>query len=467
VEEDRPLPVDVVQEEDALLRSVEELLHLRGLDVGAGQALLEAVAVLLGLERPHHPRADVGEALVVEVHRVLRGEDDADALRPRLLQKREERPLRGRVGGVWREVAEDLVHVDESAQLRRARLAAHPRLHLVEEHRRHEQPLLVRQVRGVEDRQARAAVGRPQHLRDVERLALAPGLERRSGEEVVERHHEALALLAREDALERQGPDLVEGRIGHRGDQRLEREAFPRPPAVLDEVREEDRLLGLQGVGIDLQEAEEPGDHARDLVAQVALRLVEGDGRGLEGLDHVQRDARLRPRRVDRGLVRLLHGGDVVPGQAPLREPLRPRGRGVCGRRLHVLSVAPRRFGVDPRLEGGGVELLEEEQEVPEVALGIDGEHRDFLPERFLEEGDGEPGLAGARHPDNEAVREEIRGVEEHAVSELSRLRVELLAEIEAFAHGLPTRSPERTEYTGSLCPRERTFRRRHDLRTR
>ena len=81
------------------------------------------VAVLLGLQLAHQPHAHVGEALVVEVDGVLRREHDADALRARLLQQREQRPLGRRVGRMRREVAEDLVHVDERAQLATCRSA--------------------------------------------------------------------------------------------------------------------------------------------------------------------------------------------------------------------------------------------------------------------------------------------------------------------------------------------------------
>ena len=211
-----------------------------GLEARALQAAREPLAVLLRLQRPHHPGAHVGEALVVEVHGVLGGEHDAHALRARLLEQGEQRPLGGRVGGVRREVAEDLVHVDEGAQLGGAALAAHPGLHLVEQERGHEEPLLVGEVRGRDDREARAPVGGAQHPRDVERLAPAPGLERRRGEQVVEGHHEALPVPARERGLQGQGADLVEGRIGDRADEALEVEALAGAPRLLDQVGEED-----------------------------------------------------------------------------------------------------------------------------------------------------------------------------------------------------------------------------------
>ena len=125
-------------------------------------------------------------------------------------------------------------------------------------------------------------------------------LERRRGEEVVEGHHEALPLLAREGGLEGQGADLVEGRLGDGADEALEGEALPGAPAPLDEVGEEDRGRRLQRVGLDAHEAEQPRHDRLDLVAQVLLGGVEGHRRRVERLQHVQRHARARAGRVDR-----------------------------------------------------------------------------------------------------------------------------------------------------------------------
>ena len=100
---------------------------------GAGRRALEALEdaglVPLGLESADEPGAGVGEALVVEVHRVLGGQHDADPERPGLLEQGQQRPLGGRVGD-RREVAEDLVHVEEGPEARRPGLGAGPAEHL-------------------------------------------------------------------------------------------------------------------------------------------------------------------------------------------------------------------------------------------------------------------------------------------------------------------------------------------------
>ena len=123
-EEHGRLAVDVVEQEDALLRRGEELRRpppARAPRPASPLASRSRSCCVCSV--PDHPGAHVGEALVVEVDGVLRREHDAHALRARLLEQRQQRPLRRRVRRVRREVAEDLVHVDERAQLRSCRPA--------------------------------------------------------------------------------------------------------------------------------------------------------------------------------------------------------------------------------------------------------------------------------------------------------------------------------------------------------
>ena len=108
--------------------------------------------------RPDEPCARVRHRLVVEVDGVLRREHEPEPERAALLEDRQDRLLRGRRGG-RRHVAEDLVHVRERAQVGRPRLAAHPGDELREDERDDELPLLLGEVREVDDRAARLALG--------------------------------------------------------------------------------------------------------------------------------------------------------------------------------------------------------------------------------------------------------------------------------------------------------------------
>ena len=97
--------------------------------------------------------------------------DQAQPERARLLQQRQQRRLRRRVGD-RRQEPEDLVEVDQRAQARGAALAAHPADDLVEQQRDEEHALLVVEVRDRDDADARLAVLAVEQAIDVERLAL-------------------------------------------------------------------------------------------------------------------------------------------------------------------------------------------------------------------------------------------------------------------------------------------------------
>jgi hypothetical protein len=83
---------------------------------------------------------------------------------------------------------------------------------------------------------------------------------------------------------------------------------------------------------------------------------------------------------------------------------------------------------VSRRLPSGG-ELGEREQEVAEVALRIERQHRDAGRECLLEQDQPETGLAGAGHPDDDPVGRQVARVE------CERLTCERLPEREAVGH--------------------------------
>ena len=123
-------------------------------------------------------------------------------------------------------------------------------------------------------------------------------------------------------------------------------------------------------------------------------------------------------------------------GRGPSRRgPSSTRAAASAAAVFRSLPVAPRRLRVDPGLEGRGVEAVEEEQQVREVALRVDRDHGDALAQQLLEEDDGEAGLARSRHADDEPVGQQVGGIEIQAVAERAAFGIDLLAEIEPVAH--------------------------------
>ena len=120
--------VDVVQEEAAFVDVVKPLVEggaVESLGGCAGEAVGDAGAVLRGLHPPYEPGTRVGKGFVVQIYRVLGGEDEAEAVGARLFEQGEQRFFAGRVGA-GRQVAVEFVHVEDGTQGAAAALAAHP-----------------------------------------------------------------------------------------------------------------------------------------------------------------------------------------------------------------------------------------------------------------------------------------------------------------------------------------------------
>ena len=261
LEDGRLVLVDVVHEEDAVAQPGEEPVHGRSVEAVPGrrggplQPFEHAFLVALGLQPAQEPGAGVGQPLVVEVDRVLRGQHDPQAKRPRLLEQGQHRRLRRRVPRGW-EVAEDLVHVEHGAQARRPRLGPDPGQNLVQQDRDEEHPLAVREVGDRQDRHARLPFAGVQEAADIERLALHPGGEAGRGDEVVQLECQGEPLLGREEGLQVDHADLVEWRRLHGVDHAGEVKVAAGAPGLVQEIGQQDVLAAGDGVGVDAQEGQ-------------------------------------------------------------------------------------------------------------------------------------------------------------------------------------------------------------------
>src|SRR6185436_12592560 len=100
---------------------------------------------------------------------------DSHAIGARLLQQREDRCLRWRVGD-WRQVACDFVHVDECAKRARARLMSGPLQHRVQNQGDDEHALWFVQMRDRDNRNARTSVWREEERSGLKRFTITPQL---------------------------------------------------------------------------------------------------------------------------------------------------------------------------------------------------------------------------------------------------------------------------------------------------
>lgn len=95
VARDEPPGGEALQCEGQLVRAVS-------VRVAEGEAVEHAGAVGVDLQAPEAPQASVAEGAVVEIHRVLRGDDYTDAERAGLFHEGDERSFRRLIGGVGR-----------------------------------------------------------------------------------------------------------------------------------------------------------------------------------------------------------------------------------------------------------------------------------------------------------------------------------------------------------------------------
>ena len=411
LEEHRLVVVDVSHQEDPVAEAGQQLVHRRPVERRAGHRALEAFhhahLVALGLEPPDDPRAGVGEALVVEVHGVLGGEHAAQPVRARLLKQREHGGLRRRVRA-RREVAEDLVHVEQRPQAARARLRAHPGEHLVQQDGYEEHALGLGQVRDGQDRDARLALGCVEHPLDVKGLPFHPRREAGRRDQVVERHGQAEAVLRRVERLQVEHADLVERRLLDFADDGGDVQVAAFAPGPVEEVGQQDMLAALDGVGVDAEKAEQARDRGQDTVAEGGGVLRDNFRRRGEGAQDLEGASGRVAGRVDREIGGLLHAPDPLTVLAPLGQALPP---GLRRTRRIIVGRHPFAGGltlVHPRPEIGRRERREGQQQVAEVALGIDGDRGHAVDGGLFEQGEAQAGLAAAGHAQDHGVRRQV-----------------------------------------------------------
>ncbi len=437
LEDDGLVIVDVVHQEHAASEPGQDLLGPGPIEARAGgcggplQALHHPRLVALGLQSPQEPGARVREALVVEVHGVLRRQHHAESVGAGLLEQCQHRQLRGRIRR-GREVAEDLVHVEERAQAAGAGLLAHPGDHLVQQHRHEEHALLVGEVCDGEDRDPRLPLRCVEQAAHVERLALAPGGEGRRGQQIVEDHRQLEAVLRREERLEVQHAELLEGGALDRADQRGEIEVAPLAPGAIEERREQDVLAAADRIRLDPQQGQQPR-HRREGALAKRLLVTGHLGRGCgERAQHAERNPRAAARGVDGEVGRIAEAGDALTRLTPLRQTFPPQLRRPAGV-LFGRAAGPRRLcRVHPGEEVRGTQLGKVQQQVPQVAFRIDGDGGDAVEGGLFEQRDAEPRLAAARHADADGVRGQVlRVVEQVLVTDAGFLQVVDASEIE------------------------------------
>jgi hypothetical protein len=183
-------------------------------------------------------------------------------------------------------------------------------------------------------------------------------------------------------------------------DQSGEIEVAPLSPGAIDQGREQDVLATAQGIRVHADESEQPRDGGERALAQrVGVGHDRRRGRR-EGAQHAERDARASARSVDGDVGGLAQARDTRAILPPSSEALAPGLGGGARVLVRGVALARRLCRVDPGTEVRRAQLGKVEQQIAQVALGIDGDGGDAIDGGLFEERDAQTRLATARHAD-------------------------------------------------------------------
>ena len=149
-------------------------------------------------------------------------------------------------------------------------------------------------------------------------------------------------------------------------------------------------------------------------------------------LQQRNRNTRAAAGRVDCKLGRRLKPLDTLTALPPLLQAFAPQVGLFRRKLLRFHPLASRIVFVDPGLKIFRPEIRKLQQEIADVALGIDYERRNTVDGRFLEQIDAKSRLAAAGHSDANGVRYQVPAVIQHCfLSGLAGRRIVFASQIE------------------------------------
>ena len=413
------------------------MFHARAVKAGVGcngrafQAIHHARFVALRLQTADEPGARVAQTLVIQVHGVLCCQDNADAKRARLLEQGQQRQLGRRVGD-GREITKNLIHVHQGAQAGRARLRAHPTEHLVEQQGDEKHTLCVAQVGNGEDRDAGFAFGRVNNLADVQGHPFHPAGEAGRRHQIVQRQHQAKTILSRVEGLQIEHPDTRHRRRLDGLDERGQVEISTIAPGLTNDGGNEDVLAAGQWVGVDADHAEQAGHGGVDALLQQLAIVHDLERRHGKGFEDRNWHASIAAWSIDDKLSSVTQALDARPVFTPVAQALFPQGCLLIGILFRPQALLGCIFGVDPGQEILAAQLREGEEQVTQVAFGVNQDGRDAINGRLFDQADAQAGLARTGHPHTNGVGYQVFGiVEDEAILHRFFRQVILTTQIE------------------------------------
>ena len=117
------------------------------------------------------------------------------------------------------------------------------------------------------------------------------------------------------------------------------------------------------------------------------------------------------PGRVDRDIRSIAKALDALAVLIPVGQSLAPGLGGLRGERVRCHAFACGFARIDPRREVFGAQLRKGQQQIAEVAFGVDGDSRHAIDRGFFEQRQAQTGLPAAGHADADRVRGQVARV--------------------------------------------------------
>ncbi len=289
----------------------------------------------------------------------------------------------------------------------------------------------VAEVGDVEDADLGAAIGPVEQTLDVQRLAVEPRLERGRGDDVVLFHRQLEALFLREELVHVEDAQFVKRRLLDLDDDVLQSQALAVLPGVLEDVGDQDVLAILERLHVLADQGQQGLGHAGDALAVGFLVADPAFRRGLHGIQDADRQAGIRAGGVDAVLGGELQPFDPVGHDPPGLEAVAPLLGHDGGILARLLARPAGVVQVDPGREVLRLEVGEGQEQVGNVALGVDDDGRDVVQHGLFQQVDAQAGLAGAGHADHDGVGGQVaRVVVDHLVDELLGARLVAAAQV-------------------------------------
>ena len=145
-------------------------------------------------------------------------------------------------------------------------------------------------------------------------------------------------------------------------------------------------LATLHRVSIDAHQTEQRRRCRADAIPQSFAIFHRLRIRRREGRQDRDRHTSIGAGRVDSEIGCVFEARDAFAILLPTTEALLPQLSLLCGEGFRLQTLITSLIGVQPRLEILRAQLWEREQQVAEIALGIDDDGRNAIDRRFLQQ---------------------------------------------------------------------------------